>query len=113
MISPEFLHILQPITHYALHLVFPGLIAWVFFRDQWLKAWLIMLATMTVDLDHLLADPVFDPSRCSVGLHVLHSYAAISVYGLMSLLPRLRIVAIGLLFHMFTDYLDCLWMTCR
>ena len=52
---------LQQITHYSLHLVFPGLIAWVFFREEWKKAWLIMLTTMLVDLDHLAADPIFDP----------------------------------------------------
>ena len=62
-----------------------------------------MLATMLVDLDHLLASPVFDTSRCSVGFHVLHSWAAIAVYSVMALAPHLRLVAIGLLFHMFTD----------
>lgn len=106
----DFLQFLQPATHFGLHLLAPGLIAWVFFREQWIKAWLIMLATMLVDLDHLLADPIFDATRCSVGFHILHSYYAIAVYAAMSFFPRLRIAAIGLLFHMFTDYLDCLWM---
>ena len=69
-----------------------------------------MLATMLVDLDHLLAEPLFDPTRCSIGYHPLHSYYAIGVYGIMSFIPQLRIVAIGLLFHMLTDYQDCLWM---
>lgn len=112
MISSEILQGLQPAVHFGLHLLFPGLIAWIFFREHWVKAWLIMLATMLVDLDHLLADPIFDPSRCSVGFHILHSYAAIAVYGTMAVVPRLRIVAVGLLFHMATDYLDCLWMAC-
>lgn len=112
MTSPELLQILQPTIHISLHLLFPGLIARVFFREHWKKAWLIMLATMLVDLDHLLADPIFDPSRCGIGFHVLHSYYAIAGYLAMSFLPQLRIIAIGLLFHMFTDYLDCLWMRC-
>ena len=110
MTPPDILQFLRPVIHISLHLLVPGLIARVFFREQWKRAWLIMLATMLVDLDHLLADPIFDPSRCSIGFHVLHSYYAIAGYLAMSLLPQLRIVAIGLLFHMFTDYLDCLWM---
>lgn len=112
MIPAEWLPLLQPMTHYALHVLFPGLIAWLFFREHWKKAWLIMLATLFVDLDHLAATPVFDPSRCSIGFHVLHSYLAIAVYSVMAFLPHMRILAIGLLFHMATDYLDCLWMSC-
>lgn len=104
--------ILQPITHASLHLLAPGLIAFVFFRENWLKAWAIMLATMLVDFDHLVADPMFDPTRCSIGFHPLHSWYAIAAYIGMLFPNRTRIVAVGLLFHMLTDYLDCLWMTC-
>ncbi len=32
-----------------------------------------MLATMAIDLDHLLADPVFDPDRFCIGFHPLHT----------------------------------------
>ena len=104
---------LQQITHYSLHLAFPGLIAWIFFRKDWKRAWLIMLSTMLVDLDHLVADPIFDPTRCGIGFHPLHSYYAISVYFLLFFFAgtkTIKIVSIGLLFHMFTDYQDCLWM---
>ena len=98
---------LQFILHYGLHLLFPALIAWVFFRDEWKKTYLIMLATMLVDLDHLLANPIFDPNRCSIGFHPLHSYCAILLYMALLLFPKSRIIAIGLLLHMLTDYLDC------
>ena len=101
--------ILQPIVHYSLHFLAPGLLAYLFFRRQWQRAWLIMIATMLVDLDHLLADPVFDPGRCSIGFHPLHSYPAIAAYTLLLLWPRARIIAVGLLFHMLTDYQDCWW----
>lgn len=62
---------------------------------------------MLVDLDHLLASPIFDPNRCSVGFHPLHSYYAIAVYFIGSLYKTTRIIAIGLLLHMFADYVDC------
>jgi len=70
-----------------------------------------MLLTMLVDLDHLLATPIFDPNRCSIGFHLLHSYIAIPVYFGMCLFPKTRIIGIGLTLHMLTDYIDCLWIT--
>lgn len=103
---------IQIIVHYALHFLAPAVLAWLFFRKDWKVAWAIMIATMIVDIDHLLANPIFDPTRCSIGFHPLHSTYAIIVYFLMLFIPNkyVRIVAVGLLFHMFTDLLDCLWM---
>lgn len=106
-----FLSIAQPVVHYSLHFLAPALIAYVFFRQEWKRAYLIMLATMLVDLDHLWAWPnVFEAGRCSIGFHPFHSYYAIAFYVLLFFVPKYRIVALGLLFHMFTDYQDCLWM---
>jgi hypothetical protein len=68
-----------------------------------------MLLTMLVDLDHLFTTPIFDPDRCSISFHPLHSAWAIGVYAGMSVLSETRIIGIGLLFHMMTDYLDCLY----
>ncbi len=101
---------MQSFVHYFLHFGFPLLIAVLFFRDNWKKAYLIFLLTMFVDIDHLLATPVFDPERCSIGFHPLHSYWAMAVYVLMLFHPKIRIAAIGLLMHMATDGLDCWWM---
>ncbi len=97
------------LIHHGMHLVVPIGIAFVFFRDKWIQVSLIFLATMLVDLDHLLADPIYDPDRCSVGFHPLHSYYAIGAYVILLFPKKTRIVAIGLLFHMITDSLDC-WM---
>ncbi len=69
-----------------------------------------MLATMLIDLDHLLATPVFDPNRCSIGFHPLHSYYAIAVYIGLLFYKKTRIIAIGLLLHLLTDFQDCMWM---
>lgn len=101
--------LIQPITHYSLHLLAPGVIAWLFYRDQWKRVWLILLATMLVDLDHIFATPLFDPNRCSIGFHPLHTYPAMAVYAVMLIFPKTRVVGIGLLFHMFTDGVDCRW----
>jgi len=69
-----------------------------------------MIATMLVDLDHLFSNPIFDPNRCSINYHFLHTYPAIAVYFLLLFFPKTRIIAIGLLFHMLTDFQDCLWL---
>lgn len=112
--------------HIALHFVVPVLIALAFYRDRWRSATVIMVATMLVDADHLLADPIYDPERCSIGFHPLHSVPAIVVYTILFLLPlverwsgttqrlrpRLRVihlVGLGLLIHMALDWSDCLF----
>jgi len=100
---------MQPLIHYFLHLGFPLFIAFVFFRKDWKKAYLILLATMLVDLDHLLADPVFAPNRCSIQFHPLHTWYAMLGYVVLLFLPKVyRIIGIGLLFHMLTDLIDCM-----
>lgn len=66
-----------------------------------------MLATMIVDLDHLLATPVFEACRCSIGFHPLHSYAAITIYFILLFPVRTRVIAIGLIMHMAADWIDC------
>lgn len=99
---------MQDFIHYFLHLIFPVVLAFVFFRKDWKRAYLIMLATMVVDIDHLLASPIFDPNRCSIGFHPLHTFWAMSVYFVGLFLPKpYKIIAIGLLFHMVTDFIDC------
>jgi len=101
---------LQLVVHYSFHFLLPGLVAWVFFRSQWKIAWLILIGTMLVDLDHLIANPIFSSQRCSINFHPLHSYMAIAVYFGLLFFKKTRIIAIGLLLHMLTDGLDCLWM---
>jgi hypothetical protein len=93
-----------------LHFAVPGIAARLFYREKWKKQWLVMISTMIVDLDHLLATPVWDSNRCSIGFHPGHSYFAIGVYACLLFFPRLRVVSLGLLIHMFLDYTDCVWM---
>ncbi len=102
---------MQTFIHYFLHLVFPFFIAFIFFRRDWQKVYLILIATMLVDLDHLLASPIFEANRCSINFHPLHTYYAIIVYVALLLFRKpYRIIGIGLVFHMITDLTDCLIM---
>ena len=66
-----------------------------------------MVLTQVVDLDHLLAVPIYDPGRCSIGFHPLHSFPAIIAYFVIAVFPMLRIVGTGLLIHMALDGIEC------
>lgn len=68
-----------------------------------------MILTMLIDLDHLLANPMYDPNRCSIHFHPLHTYYAIGIYLILLIPKKTRIIAIGLLIHMFADSIDCLF----
>ncbi len=96
--------------HLVLHGAVPLAVAWLFFRERWLRAFVILVATMVVDLDHLLAVPRYDPNRCSIGFHPLHQPLPIAGYVVLTIFPKSRLVGVGLLIHMLLDSLDCLWM---
>jgi hypothetical protein len=110
--------------HLTLHFIVPLLVALVFYRRRWHKATLIMIATMIVDADHLLADPIYDPHRCSIGFHPLHTLPAIASYAALFAIPLvlwwqnggqgrrptarvLHLIGLGLLIHMALDWIDC------
>lgn len=95
------------ILHYSLHFLVPFLIAFFFFRKNWKTIYLIFLCSMLVDLDHLLANPIFKENRCSINFHPLHSYIAIAIYFIGLFFNKTRILAFALLFHMLTDFIDC------
>ncbi|MCZ6579323.1 MAG: DUF6122 family protein [Gammaproteobacteria bacterium] len=96
--------------HIAIHLLVPALVAiWVFPESKY-RVFLILASTLLVDLDHLLASPIYDPSRCSIGFHPLHGYIAIGCYGLMLLHKKSRLIGLGLMIHMLLDTSDCIVM---
>ena len=100
----------RQILHIALHFIAPGLVARWVFTERWKRAWFIMVLTNMVDLDHLLAIPIYDPYRCGIGFHTLHSYLAVIAYLAMTATAKTRLVGVGLVIHMALDGLDCVWM---
>lgn len=98
---------LSAILHLLLHIVVPGLLARIAFRHYWLRAWIVLLATMLVDIDHLLADPIYAPDRCSIGFHPLHTIGFILVYVAITAVPATRLIGTGLVLHMLLDFSDC------
>ncbi|WP_255593817.1 DUF6122 family protein [Pontibacter sp. HSC-14F20] len=90
-----------------LHIAVPLAVAALFYREQFTRASLLILAGLIIDADHLLVRPILDPMRCSVGFHLLHQYWLIPVYVLLALIPKTRLVGIGLVIHIALDWMHC------
>lgn len=93
--------------HIFLHFLVPLIIALVVFRDNWQKAFVIMMLTMVVDIDHIIATPIYDPMRCSIGFHPFHKLPLIGLYVVLSCFKKTRLVGLGLVVHMALDSIDC------
>ena len=98
---------LRFLLHYGIHFLIPVLIGLIFFKENRWKVILILLAAILIDLDHLLADPIFDPNRCSIGFHPLHTYWALIFYVLLLAWNKTRLIGLGLLIHILADAVDC------
>jgi hypothetical protein len=102
---------MQFLLHYSLHFLYPLFVAYVFYKTNWKKTYGILIATMLVDIDHLLATPIFDAHRCSISFHALHSFYVIPIYILLLFLPKnWSLIGLGLCMHMMTDAIDCMLM---
>lgn len=99
---------LKFIVHYGFHFLLPIVISLYFYKKKWIQVYFIFIGTMFIDLDHLLANPIFDTNRCSINFHPLHTFYAIGVYTIMLIPKKIRVLGIALLLHMFADYLDCI-----
>ena len=94
-------------VHLLLHGLVPLAVACTVFRRDWARAFLLMMAGMVIDLDHLLAQPIYDPGRCSIGFHPLHSMLPIAIYVAMLAHEKTRLLGLGLCIHITLDSLDC------
>ncbi|WP_246865779.1 DUF6122 family protein [Croceivirga thetidis] len=101
---------LRFVFHYGIHFLVPVLIGLVFFKENRIRIILILLAGIFIDIDHLLASPIFDSNRCSIGFHPLHSYLAIAGYFILFVVKKTRILGLALLIHILADFVDCLFL---
>ena len=101
---------LQTFAHYGCHVFIPLIVALIWYKSNWKMAFLIMFAGMLIDVDHLLATPIFNPNRCSIGFHPLHSSFAILFYLFLLVPKKSRLVALGFVCHIIADLVDCSFM---
>lgn len=97
------------LVHYGIHFLVPIAIGFLFFKENRARVIQILLAGIVIDLDHLLANPIFSPDRCSIDFHPLHSYWAIALYISLVFFSKTRLVGIALLLHILADTIDC-WL---
>lgn len=103
--------------HLLFHFILPALGALLFARSEggaifsWGRqktiAFWQMSATIAIDIDHLLADPIYDPERCSIGFHPLHQEWLVVPYLLLVFYKPARWFGWGLLIHFGLDFFDC------
>lgn len=102
---------LRFLMHYGIHFLIPILVAFLFFKENRTRAVILLLAGILIDVDHVFADTIFDPNRCSVNFHPLHSYWAILMYVVLLGFKKARIFGIALLIHILADLVDCYLIT--
>ena len=93
--------------HLGLHFFVPAFLVGLFYRNIWKTAYFVMIVTMLVDIDHLLADPIYNPNRCSIGFHPLHQIWFVALYVALCFVPKTKLVGLGLSVHMALDAIDC------
>ncbi|WP_430905443.1 DUF6122 family protein [Maribacter sp. 2-571] len=103
---------LRFLLHYGIHFIVPIALVLLFFKENRGIVLLLLWGGIIIDLDHLWADPIFDPNRCSIGFHPLHRYWAIGSYVLLLFFKKTRIIGISLLLHIVADTVDC-WLIFR
>jgi hypothetical protein len=101
---------LRAVLHLGLHLAVPAAAARVWGGPARWRAFFLLLAGWLIDVDHLFATPIYDPDRCSLGVHPLHTAPAALVYALLLWPRQTRLVGAGLLLHLALDGSDCLLM---
>lgn len=61
-----------------------------------------------IDIDHFLATPIYNPLRCGINFHPLHSWYMLPFYigGLFH--KKARYLSTGILIHLLLDSIDCI-----
>ena len=93
--------------HIALHFLIPYGVAATVYRQRLWVSYALLMAGMVIDLDHLFANPIYDPERCSVGFHPLHTMFPMLIYLALMAHPKTRLLGMGLCIHILLDSLDC------
>ena len=93
--------------HLILHVAVPLVIALAIFGNAWLTPFLLLMLGMLIDVDHLLATPIYEAGRCSIGYHPLHQPLPILLYTGLMFFKKTRLVGLGLAIHILLDSVDC------
>ena len=91
------------------HIPFHFILPYIIFRFRGDRIEFVLLEVANgIDLDHLFAEVVFDPMRCSLTTHLLHSWEAAVFYLILCFVARVRALGYGALLHLLVDAPNCL-----
>ena len=68
---------------------------------------LLVFLSQLIDLDHLLAKPIYNPLRCSINFHPLHSWYSFPFYALGMFWKKYSYLFVAIGLHLALDALDC------
>ena len=108
------IHILSNILLIGLIYLFDKDVRMWFKKDKqsFLYLCLSIFGSNIIDIDHLLANPIYDPARCSINFHPLHSWYMMPLWaiGLFVKNKFVRYFCLSVLLHLLLDWFDCLLM---
>ena len=80
------------------------------FDKKFLTLSLFVFGSLLIHVDHFLATPIYDPSRCSINTHPLHSWYVFPLYfaGLFLKDKRWRYAFVAVWLHLALDGIACL-----
>ena len=97
--------LIKPLIHYAFHFIVPVFIARALFKDNWVKAYLLMLATTLIDLDHLVASPIFAASYL-MAKRLSFKESSMVIVGMLSLFVSMAQIPMVLLVWVTPNFFD-------
>jgi hypothetical protein len=79
-------------------------------KKSLLYLFLVIISTNLIDIDHLLAKPIYDPTRCSINFHPLHSWYTMPIWVMGTLFKNkyIRYFSLAVLLHLWLDWIQCL-----
>ena len=101
------------LMHIASNLILVGIIylisKFITKKDfNWKFASILLISSNLIDIDHLLATPIYDSTRCSINFHPLHSWYMFPLYFIGLFFKKYAFLFVGIIMHLLLDYLDCL-----
>lgn len=67
----------------------------------------LLIASNSIDIDHLFAKPIYDKQRNSIGFHILHKKRLFPLSIIGCFLPAvIQFFFIGIVAHLFLDWIE-------
>ncbi|MEK6983336.1 MAG: DUF6122 family protein [Nanoarchaeota archaeon] len=79
-------------------------------KEEFKRMTLWFSASNLIDIDHLLTNPIYGPSRCGINFHPLHSWFMFPFYVGGLFYKKTKYLCIGILLHLALDSIDCVLM---